>query len=181
MISIILRLLAILSIANLFSSCGSLPAVDRRTANASLAKEVLDHPKITLMRKQISGRVDSASSYHNIASVANGYRASRSNYGRAPGGYTKLRRKMLTTMLYLADRKGYSYRVTSIAGGSHSRKSRHYAGIAFDVDMINGRKVGYGNPYYKAFVRAAKRKGATECLGPGDRNHSRHVHLAWPR
>ena len=177
---LILKFLAIFSIAALFTSCGSLPG-SHRSANAALAKEVLNHPKITLIPKQVSGRIDGASSYHNIASVARGYSAKRSSYGRAPGGYTKLRRKMLTTMLYLADKKGYSYRVTSIAGGSHSRKSRHYAGIAFDVDMINGVKVGYSNPYYRAFMRAGKRKGATEVHGPGDRAHGTHVHLAWPR
>jgi len=84
-------------------------------------------------------------------------------------------------MLYLADTKGYSYRITSIAGGSHSRNSRHYVGTAFDVDMINGRKVRYGNPYFKAFLSACRAKGATEALGPGDRGHSTHAHVAWPR
>jgi len=178
---LILKFLTIISIAAFFTSCGSHSGPNKASANATLAKKVLNHPKITLIRKQVSGRLDGASSYHNIASVARGYSAKRSNYGRAPGGYTKLRKKMLTTMLYLADRKGYSFRVSSIAGGSHSRKSRHYAGIAFDVDMINGRKVGYGNPYYRKFMRAGRAKGATEVLGPGDRAHSTHVHLAWPR
>lgn len=177
----ILKSLALLTTLALFTSCGSLPAVDRRSANASLAKEVLDHPKITLLRKQVSGRIDGASAYHNIAAVARGYRAKRSSYGRAPGGYTKLRRKMLKTMLYLADKKGYNFRVTSIAGGSHSKRSRHYSGMAFDVDEINGVKVGYGNPYKRAFIRTARRKGATEILGPGDPGHSRHIHLAWRR
>jgi hypothetical protein len=102
---LILKFLATLSIATLFTSCGIFSGVDRRPASASLAKEVLTHPKITLLRKQVSGRVDRASSYQNIASQARGYQASRSNYGRAPGGYTKLRRKMLKTMLYLADKK----------------------------------------------------------------------------
>lgn len=177
----ILRLFAITFIATLFSSCGSLPSIDRRSASPSLAKEVLNHPNITLLPYQISGRIDRASAYHNIASVARGHRASRSRYGTAPGGSTKLRRKMLKTMLYLADKKGYYYRVTSIAGGSHSRKSRHYIGAAFDVDKINGIKVGYGNPHYRAFMKACKRKGATEMKCPGDRYHNSHVHIAWPR
>lgn len=177
---LILKFLAILSTAAFFTSCGSLPG-SHRSANAALAKEVLNHPKITLMRKQVSGRVDRASSHHNILSVARGYSARRSSYGRAPGGSTKLRRKMLKTMLYLADSKGYSYSVSSIAGGSHSRTSRHYAGIAFDVDKINGIKVGYSNPYYRGFMRVGRAKGATEVLGPGDRAHSSHIHIAWPR
>lgn len=151
------------------------------SSNAVLARRVLNHPKITLLRQQVSGRVDGASSYHNIASVAKGYSAKRSSYGTAPGGYTKLLNKMLSTMLYLADTKGYSYRVTSIAGGSHSRTSRHYAGIAFDVDKINGRKVNSSNPYFRSFMSAGRSMGATEVLGPGDRAHSTHLHLAWPR
>ncbi len=200
--NIIIKSLTILAAAALSTSCGSFPGskppvkpatpapaptpvkkITKPTisSNAALAKRVLNHPKITLLRKQVSGRVDGASSYHNIASVARGYSAKRSSYGNAPGGYTKLRSQMLQTMLYLADTKGYKYRVTSIAGGSHSRTSRHYAGIAFDVDMINGRKVGYSNPYYKALMRAGRAKGATEVLGPGDRAHSSHVHIAWPR
>lgn len=190
----IFKFLASATLAISFTSCGSLSeykpekkVVPVKTSkpplssNAVLAKKVLNHPKITLLRKQVSGRVDGASSYHNIASTARGYSAKRSSYGTAPGGYIKLRKQMLQAMLYLADTKGYSYRVTSIAGGSHSRTSRHYAGIAFDVDMINGRKVGYSNPYYKAFMRSGRAKGATEVLGPGNKAHSRHVHLAWPR
>lgn len=194
--NILFKSLAISSLALSFSSCSSLsgskPEVKKPpvkiskpepalSSTAVLANKVLKHPKIILLRKQVSGRVDSASSYHNIASAARGYSAKRSSYGTAPGGYVKLRKQMLQTMLYLADTKGYRYRVTSIAGGSHSRTSRHYAGIAFDVDMINGRKVGYSNPYYKAFMRAGRAKGATEVLGPGNKAHSSHVHLAWPR
>ncbi len=150
-------------------------------STAALANKVLKHPKITLMRKQVSGRVDGASAYHNIASAARGYSAKRSSYGKAPGGYTKLSKKMLQTMLYLADVKGYSYNVTSIAGGSHSRTSRHYIGKAFDVNRINGRQVNYSNPYKGSFMSTCRSKGATEVLGPGDRAHSTHLHLAWPR
>ncbi len=197
LIKSILTAILALSASALFSSCGTAPAPTPKvtpktvpvkkttsyssTSTQALAKKVLAHPKITLLRKQVSGRVDGASSYHNIASVARGYSAKRSSYSNAPGGYTKLRRKMLETMLYMADVKGYRYRVTSIAGGSHSKTSRHYAGIAFDVDMINGVKVGAGKPYYKAFMNACRAKGATEVLGPGAKGHSRHIHMAWPR
>jgi len=72
-------------------------------------------------------------------------------------------------------------RVTEFAGGSHSSRSRHYLGVAVDIDYINGVKVGYGNPYYKRYMQRARELGATEVLGPGDRNHSSHIHVAWPR
>ncbi|MGJ8655739.1 MAG: hypothetical protein ACSHX6_04740 [Akkermansiaceae bacterium] len=192
--NLIIKPLALLSSAAIFTSCGSLTGSDpgsKKTpiksattalyTNSALARRVLNHPKITLLPKQVSGRIDGASAYHNIAATARGYSAKRSSYGTAPGGYVKLRRQMLQTMLYMADTRGYTYRVTSIAGGSHSRTSRHYAGVAFDVDMINGRKVNYSNPYFRAFMSAGRAKGATEALGPGDRAHSSHVHLAWPR
>jgi len=192
-------MLTALAATFLFSSCGTAPAptptpklapkptpVKKSTpsynsSTAALAKKILKHPKITLLRHQVSGRVDGATSYDSIAQVSRGYSAKRSSYQNAPGGYTKLDRKMLETMLYMADVKGYSYRVTSIAGGSHSKGSRHYAGKGFDVDLINGVKVGAGKPYYRAFMSAARAKGATEVLGPGTKGHSRHIHMAWPR
>jgi len=181
-----------------FSSCGTAPTstpaqkvskptpVKKSTptyssSRAALAKKILKHPKIILLRHQVSGRVDGATSYDSIAQTARGYSAKRSSYQNAPGGYTKLNIKMLETMLYMADVKGYRYRVTSIAGGSHSKGSRHYSGLGFDVDMINGVKVGAGKPYYRAFMSAARAKGATEVLGPGTKGHSRHIHMAWPR
>jgi len=174
----------------LINSCGSSASkntVDEakpsisHNSTAALAKRVLNHPNIELYRKQVSGVVDKASAYHNISSTANGYSARRSTYGTAPGGYTKLDRKMLETMLYLADVKGYRFNVTSIAGGSHSSTSRHYVGTAFDVSRINGVRVSSSNPYYKSFMSVCRAKGATEVLGPGHRGHSSHVHLAWPR
>ena len=174
--------LTALALTFLFASCGTAPTpTPVKTSTSVLAKRILNHPKITLLRHQVSGRVDGATSYDSIAQTARGYNAKRSSYQNAPGGYTKLNREMLETMLYLADVKGYRYRVTSIAGGSHSKNSRHYAGLGFDVDLINGVKVGAGKPYYRAFMNAARSRGATEVLGPGTKGHSRHVHMAWPR
>ena len=83
--------------------------------------------------------------------------------------------------LYIADTKGWTFHVTSIAGSSHIRTSRHYSGIAFDVNRINGVKVGAGKAYYREFMNICRARGATEVLGPGDRAHSTHVHAAWPR
>lgn len=146
---------------------------------ASLSRRILNHPKITLLRGHVSGKVDTATAYHNISSAANGHSARCSYYGNAPGGYTTLDIRMLKTMLYFADTKGWSFRVTEIAGGSHSKNSRHYRGVAFDVDLINGVKVGYGKAYYREFMNICRSRGATEVLGPGDKGHNRHVHIAW--
>ncbi len=155
----------------------SIPKVSPRQSTAQWLKT---SAKITWLRRQVSGRYDGASAWDNIQATSAGIRAKRSYYGNAPGGSVTLDARMLTAMKILA-REGYSFRVTSVAGGSHSRTSRHYAGIAFDVDMINGRKVGYGNPYWRQFLRRCRQLGATETLGPGDKGHSTHIHAAWPR
>lgn len=146
----------------------------------SLAQDILDHDRISLANFHVSGRRDRATALDNIRQAARGGSARRSYYGNAPGGYTKLDARMLAGLKRLAD-EGYRLRLTEVAGGSHSRKSRHYTGLAFDVDYINGVKVGYGNPYYRKFMKRCRRLGATEVLGPGDRGHSTHVHVAWPR
>ena len=146
-----------------------------------MAQEILHHPNIKLMRGHVSGKVDTATAYHNISSTARGYSSRCSYYGRAPGGYTQLDTRMLKTMLYIANKKDWTYHVTELAGGSHSRNSRHYAGLAFDVDRINGVKVNWKNPYYRKFMSICRARGATEVLGPGDRGHNSHVHVAWPR
>lgn len=183
---------SVILIFSLFAicSCSSTPEVAPTPAKLAskpvikgsiqdLSKRILHHPKIKLMRGHVSGKVDKATAYHNISSAASGYSARCSYYGNAPGGYTKLDKRMLQTMLYLADTKGWSFHVTEIAGGSHSRTSRHYRGVAFDVDRINGVKVGYNKSYYKEFMRICRARGASEVLGPGDKGHNTHIHLAW--
>ncbi len=179
----------------IFSSCtggsgsgsGSGPEVVRRASHPSRsvlpgadAAWLLNSPKVATLKNQVSGRWDGASAYDNLRQAAEGRSAKRSSYGRAPGGAVRLDPRMLRGMRTLAS-EGYTFRVTAIAGGSHSSNSRHYAGIAFDVDTINGVKVGYGNPHYRKFMRRCRELGATEVLGPGDRAHSTHCHAAWPR
>jgi len=87
---------------------------------------------------------------------------------------------MLRAIKILA-KEGYRFRVTVLAGASHSSKSRHYAGLAFDVDHLNGFKISDSHPYWRRFLQRCRELGATETLGPGDAGHSRHVHAAWPR
>lgn len=160
-----------------FNSSSPAALAAARKSHASWIKKC---PKISLMRRQVSGHYDGASSWDNIDSTARGGSARRSWYGNAPGGYANLNPRMLRAMKILA-KQGYSFHVTSIAGASHSRGSRHYAGLAFDVDRINGIKVSYGSPYWRRFLNRCRELGATETKGPGDSGHSRHVHAAWPR
>ena len=152
----------------------------RFSSRSSMAKTVLQSPKISLMTSHVSGKYDDATAYKNIQQAAWGGSSRRSSYGRAPGGWVHLDTRMLRAMEQLT-REGFSFRVTEVAGGSHSSGSRHYAGIAFDVDKINGVKVGWANPFHRRFMRRCREMGATEVLGPGDRGHRTHLHLAWPR
>ncbi|MGE9267189.1 MAG: hypothetical protein ACQKBY_03760 [Verrucomicrobiales bacterium] len=144
------------------------------------AQWLIDSPRVRFLNRQVSGRRDGASAMDNIKQAAGGSSCRCSYYGRAPGGRVELDEHMLTGMKKLA-LEGYSFRVTSVVGGSHSRNSKHYAGLAFDVDTINGARVNSGNRYYRRFMQRARALGATELKGPGDRGHSTHVHLAWPR
>ncbi len=166
-------------------SCGSdapatISKVKRSSSPANVAVWLKSTSSISWLPRQVSGRYDGASALDNIRQAAAGNAVKRSSYGTAPGGYVRLDPRMLRAMQSMA-KEGYSFRVTSMAGASHSRTSRHYAGLAFDIDMINGRKVGRSNPYWRKFLARCREMGATETLGPGDKGHSTHIHAAWPR
>jgi len=151
-----------------------------KTSRQSLAVALLANPKVEFASYHVSGKRDNATAMDNMKQTAAGVPAARSSYGRAPGGYTRLSPQMLRAMKVLSD-EGYSFHVTAIAGSSHSSRSRHYLGVAFDINEINGVHVGSRAPYWREFIRKCKAMGATETLGPGDPAHSTHIHVAWPR
>ena len=145
-----------------------------------LALEITANPNITLAEQHISGQSDFATPKSNIRHTLFLMQAGRSHYGNAPAtGDTDLDTRLLQGMVELA--RHYQFRVTEISGGSHSHNSRHYAGIAFDVDTINGIPVSARNPHVAGFMAMGRRLGATEVLGPGSPGHSGHVHLGWAR
>ena len=150
-------------------------------SRVQLAQRILNHPQITLWSRSPtdSSGTDGADALSNIRDTVAGRAAKRSNYENAPGGTVYLDTRMMDGMLRLANQ--YRLQITSIAGGSHSSTSRHYAGIAFDVDTINGVHVTSSNPYYQALMQQCRNLGATEVLGPGYPGHDTHVHCAWPR
>ena len=148
-------------------------------ATAQEILELVRSGRIDLRKDQVSGVKDTASAYDSIAQVAAGKSADTSKYGHAKGKQVELSPKMLDGMKALAEK--YKFSVSSVAGGKHGKNSRHYAGTAFDVNSINGKKVDKNNPDYKAFMRDAKKLGATEVIGPGSKGHSSHVHVGFPR
>jgi len=178
-----ISLLCLLSF--LFMGCTDQPAAaitkPKENPRVTMAKEIIARSdKFTFANYHISGVKDSATAQMNINAAAAGYASKRSAYGRSPGGYTYLQTNMLSGMLKLAN-MGYSIRVSEIAGGEHSSRSRHYLGVAYDVTHINGVKVSWNNPFYREYMRKARALGATEVLGPGDKGHSGHLHISWPR
>lgn len=148
---------------------------------AELAQQILASSRVELWPYSpvSSGSSDGADARSNIEDTAAGRAAQRSSYQNAPGGSVYLDVRMLRGMISVANT--YSVRVTSIAGGSHSVNSRHYSGIAFDIDRINGQGVSSSNPNYRNLESICRSAGATEVLGPGDAGHSSHIHCAWPR
>ncbi|WP_110514389.1 peptidoglycan-binding domain-containing protein [Herpetosiphon llansteffanensis] len=149
------------------------------STRADLARTIRDSSRIALATIHTSGVSDSATARQNIVDTANGGAARRSSYGNAPGGSVNLATSLLNGMITLS--QSWSYSVSEIAGGSHSATSRHYAGVAVDVNVINGSHVSASHPNQQSFRNKCANLGATEVLGPGDSGHSTHIHCAWPR
>jgi hypothetical protein len=104
--------------------------------------------------------------------------ARRSAYQNAPGGMTSLDVRVLRALLELA--KFYSFAVSELAGGSHSIGSTHYVGVAFDVNVINGNRVGAGHRDCGSFMADCRQLGAQKVIGPPTKGHETHVHAEWP-
>ena len=139
-----------------------------------------DAGNITLYWSLPSGVNDNASPLENVEDAASGYAASTSCYGTAPCASVSLSLDMLYGMVSLIQDYGYSYFVTSIAGGSHSSTSYHYAGTAVDVDRINGVKINGDSSRARQFMQACRDLGAVEVLGPSNHfAHQSHIHCAW--
>ncbi|MGO4843027.1 hypothetical protein AB4144_63225, partial [Rhizobiaceae sp. 2RAB30] len=87
----------------------------------------------------VSGVDDQATARQNVEDAAAGRAARRSAYGTAPGGSVPLDIRLLTGLLELANDSTFT--VSELVGGSHNSNSRHYAGVAADISVINGRRV----------------------------------------
>ncbi len=146
---------------------------------SAIAARLAANPRITLWPYSpvSSSSSDGADARANIRDTTNGLAAKRSCYGNAPCGSVSLSTTMLSGMESIAGT--YTLRVTAIAGGSHSANSYHYAGRAFDVDIVNGVSVSASSSNYRAFMSRCRDLGAIEVLGPGDAGHDTHLHCAW--
>ncbi|MER7046350.1 peptidoglycan-binding domain-containing protein [Streptomyces jumonjinensis] len=146
----------------------------------SLARQIRDAAAITLATAH-SGGVDAASTARqNIVDTADGKGAATSPWSDVPGQRVFLNAQMLNGLLKLTTDHGYTLSISELVGGDHSANSRHYVGVAVDINYINGTHVGSGAPHAAAMAACTK-LGATEVLGPGDAGHSTHIHCGWPR
>lgn len=174
-------LVAALAAATLTAGAGTAAeAGTTADSRAALAKKILNTRGITLATVHPGGRHAASTARQNIVDTANGKGALTSPWSDKPNRRVLLDTRMLNGMLKLRTQHNYRISVSEIVGGDHSTNSRHYAGLAVDINYINGRHVGSGAAH-RALMAACKRLGASEVLGPGDRGHSRHVHCAWPR
>ena len=146
---------------------------------ALLVGGILNNASITLATAHVTTPLDNATARRNIEDTSKGKAASRSSYKNAPGGSVKLDIRLLTGILKLAET--YSFSISELTGGSHSRTSRHYDGVTVDVNVINGQCVSRAHPDVANFKRDCRSLGATQVLGPGDKDHDTHIHCAWPR
>jgi len=160
-----------------FAAPADAQATAAASTRASLASTILRSRRISLATFHSSGVRDNATAHQNIVDTANGGRAHRSCYGTAPCGSVYLGVTMLRSMLALRNR--FTFRVSEIAGGSHTAGSRHYAGKAFDVDILDGQGVSAANTHVRAFMARCRSLGAVEVLGPGNAGHATHIHCAW--
>lgn len=143
---------------------------------------LVDHEagSVVFWEEQFGGRADGAEAWSNVRDTARGNAARRSVHGTAPGGSVQLSNALLDGMLDLGQR-GFSYFVTSIAGGSHSHGSLHYSGRAFDIDEINGVRIHGDSALARRFMSACWELGAIEVFGPSNdpSGHFDHIHCAW--
>jgi zinc D-Ala-D-Ala carboxypeptidase len=150
-----------------------------KLARAVLAFRILTSPRISISSAHISKVEDSANARANLVQALTLRRANQSCYENAPCGTAEINLELMRAMLDLA--QTYSFHVNELAGGSHSKNSRHYAGVAMDIDSINGEPVSSKNQHVSGFMKRCAALGATEVLGPGSKGHNGHVHAAWPR
>jgi RHS repeat-associated protein len=149
-----------------------------------LAQEIKNSGKITfgtLHPSPDSGfsRDDDANANDNINDAAKNEAAKTSPYSHVGSKDVFLSKDMLVGLIKLSE--NYTFNISEITGGKHGSSSRHYIGIAVDINQINGKKVNSSNSDFKQFMSDAKEIGFEEVLGPGNPDHSGHVHIAMPR
>lgn len=151
----------------------------------SLWKSAFKSTQITFNDFHPSGVKDEATAFREARDAAAGKQATLSAYGNAPGGKTRLIPEMAAALLEIS--KIGKVVINEIAGGSHSKGSRHYAGVAIDIGKLNGKAFTYGVPEARQVINICRKFGADQILninlscGDACRVHNGWIHCSWPR
>jgi len=151
----------------------------------SLWKSAFKSTRITFNDFHPSGVKDEATAFREARDAAAGKQATLSAYGNAPGGKTRLIPEMAAALLEIS--KIGKVVINEIAGGSHSKGSRHYAGVAIDIGKLNGKAFTYGVPEARQVINICRKFGADQILninlscGDACRVHNGWIHCSWPR
>lgn len=162
-------------------SAGPAPGPDRdgvAGSSAALARQLLTKRGITYATKHSETVDPRSTAYRNIHDMAKGIGAATSANSHVGYKRVPLDPRMLRALITLHDRYGYKLKISEFVGGVHGKNSRHYRGLSFDANFINGIHVGSGAPHKKV-MKLCTTLGATEVRGPGDPNHNTHIHCAW--
>jgi len=151
----------------------------------SLWKSAFESTQITFSDFHQSGVKDEATAFREARDAAAGKQATLSAYENAPGGKTWLIPEMAAALLEIS--KIGKVVINEIAGGSHSKGSRHYAGVAIDIGKLNGKAFTYGVPEARQVINICDKFGADQILninlscGDACQVHNGWIHCSWPR
>ncbi|MFF0561480.1 peptidoglycan-binding protein [Streptomyces sp. NPDC004266] len=148
------------------------------TSATALARQLLGKRGITYATKHSKTVDPRSTAYRNIHDMAQGIGAATSTNSHVGFKRVQLDPRMLKALITLHDKHHYRLQISEFVGGSHSKNSRHYRGLSFDANFINGIHVGSGAPH-KQVMKLCRDLGATEVLGPGNKGHNTHIHCAW--
>ncbi|BFZ14403.1 hypothetical protein BsWGS_17441 [Bradybaena similaris] len=157
------------------SSTCSAPSVSGQCSSVQqqLACDILNNYRtnLTLATVHPSGRTDNAFASLNMRDMCDGRRAARSSYScsecrssPAPGGSVCIAESVLRYLRTLLSRG--RVKVNEIAGACHSCTSKHYQGLAIDLD---------DGPRDREFINTCNSMGG---LGIDERSH---IHCQFSR
>ncbi|GLF97936.1 hypothetical protein [Streptomyces yaizuensis] len=148
-------------------------------AEKILANDGISLPNVHASASQDKGSTAQAGIKHSATDKA----ANTSRFAPARAKKDRLNRVRLNALHKLNASKGFTFRVTLIAGSTHSPDPAHDEGRALDADAIDGSRVspsGQGLARARKFLRTCTRLGGRMVLGPTiDSAHRVDVHCQW--
>ena len=133
------------------------------------------------------GSGKSVSPISNINEVKNGQSMTKCFHGCDKGGACTGKVNPSNSMLNINNSISNTYKITSIAGGSHAGNSAHYSGVAMDIVPSSGNKSQWValRDEFIAKGAAGHSKSGTFCEDPSgnlrdDCSGADHIHVIFP-